>query len=85
MEMLRSAEEVQRYASSFGLPVIKANSPAVPATVTKVVLVPVSCKGMQAWLPDLRGCVWGTVLTDEYSQKSARQILLTSGYKGKKG
>jgi hypothetical protein len=25
------------------------------------------------------------VLTDEYSQKSARQILLTSGYKGKKG
>ena len=74
VSMLTAADDRAAYAGRTGLPVIHSRAPAVPARLTKLVLIPVNCDLRQAWLPELADCVWGMVMETEATQASARSI-----------
>ena len=74
VSMLTAVDDRAAYAGRTGLPVIHSRVPAVPARLTKLVLIPVNCDLRQAWLPELADCVWGMVMETEATQASARSI-----------
>ena len=59
VNMLQATDDKAEYGERQGLPVIHSRAPAVPAKLTKLVLIPVNCDLRQAWLLDLQDCVWG--------------------------